>query len=97
MTMCVVVNGAKACYSFNCSCPNKRDRRAITTSEVTKKSTSKLGIMKVNCKFKIIHNESIYNIIQGNFTNSENDSFENPIEYTTSSKEKHTRGKEGTQ
>lgn len=69
MTMCVVVNGAKACYSFNCSCPNKRDRRAITTSEVTKKSTSKLGIMKVNCKFKIIHNESIYNIIQGNFTN----------------------------
>lgn len=95
MTMCVVVNGAKACYSFNCSCPNKRDRRTINTSEVKKKNTPKLGIIEVNCKFKIIHNESIFNIIQRNFTNSENDSLENPIEYTASLKEKDTRGKEG--
>lgn len=51
----------------------------------------------MNCKFKIIHNESIFNIIQRNFTNSENDSLENPIEYTASLKEKDTRGKEGKQ
>lgn len=91
MTMCVVVNGAKACYSFNCSCPNKRDRRTINTSEVKKRNTPKLGIIEVNCKFKIIHNESIFNIIQRNFTNSENDSLENPIEYTFFKRERYER------
>lgn len=52
MTMCVVVNGAKACYSFNCSCPNKRDRRTINTSEVKKGIHQNLGLSKwtVNSK-----------------------------------------------
>lgn len=96
--MCEVVNGAKTCYSFTCSCPSKRDRRAVNTTEVTKNSTSKLGIMEVLCKFEIIHNERSHNIIRRNVTNSENDSFENPMEYTSSMdsllKEKNTRQKE---
>ncbi|XP_052676499.1 uncharacterized protein LOC128157877 [Crassostrea angulata] len=85
LTFCVVTKKVTKCSAITCTCPDTRNRRSIDTFHGQDRTNSD-SIFKITnpiCKFKFIYDERICDTAQTDVTFTENNSFDNPVKYTT--------------